>query len=350
MTPTTSFKPTILLSPMKSDFNHFIDSFSNTLADRGYRVRPYATKSLGAANVVVFHWPNEFFLKKNSVSRLLKSYKRILFMRYFRRFNNLKVIWISHNIFPHDATEVDRRLLSFFFGTLDGIVCLSNASRNQLLASYPLCRNTPILVTVHGHYRDIQLAPAKISRWQKGRLRLGCFGQIRRYKNLLALVECASEIPDIADLEIVGKTIDSMLAEELEYAVSRTSNVTFASRETYLDNTELENFIDSCDAVALPYRNITNSGAVLHALSRNRPVLAPKLGSLPELQNDVGKEWLYLYEGELSSGILTDFISNLNAREYSAAGPDLSRYGWDRIGSDCDQFFKSLFESKGNNL
>ena len=64
---------------------------------------------------------------------------------------------------------------------------------------------------------------------------------------------------------------------------------------------ELAEAIDRCDGIVLPYKRIPNSGAVIHALSRYRPVLAPRLGSLMEVQEEVGSEWLGLYDGELSA-------------------------------------------------
>src|SRR3546814_10110494 len=57
---------------------------------------------------------------------------------------------------------------------------------------------------------------------------------------------------------------------------------------------------DEADAVVLPYRDIVNSGSALLALSRFRPVIAPRLGSLIELQGQVGEDWLWLYDGPLT--------------------------------------------------
>src|SRR3546814_7963709 len=62
----------------------------------------------------------------------------------------------------------------------------------------------------------------------------------------------------------------------------------------------IERITDEADAVVLPYRDIVNSGSALLALSRFRPVIAPRLGSLIELQGQVGEDWLWLYDGPLT--------------------------------------------------
>ena len=57
----------------------------------------------------------------------------------------------------------------------------------------------------------------------------------------------------------------------------------------------------AADVIALPYRAILNSGSALYALSVGRPVIAPQLGSLPELAAEAGTDWVEFYEGEFSA-------------------------------------------------
>ena len=65
-----------------------------------------------------------------------------------------------------------------------------------------------------------------------------------------------------------------------ELAHDRNINLSFA----YLTHDQLERFVDECDAVILPYRNVLNSGAAIFALSRLRPVMVPSLTSMLELR------------------------------------------------------------------
>ena len=58
----------------------------------------------------------------------------------------------------------------------------------------------------------------------------------------------------------------------------------------------------------LPYRQVTNSGSAVLALSARRPILGPRMGSLPEVQQLVGEDWVRLYEGSLSHTHLAEAI------------------------------------------
>ena len=49
-----------------------------------------------------------------------------------------------------------------------------------------------------------------------------------------------------------------------------------------------------------PFRAILNSASVILALSFSCPVIAPRLGSLQDIEAQVGKEWITLYDGELN--------------------------------------------------
>jgi hypothetical protein len=92
--------------------------------------------------------------------------------------------------------------------------------------------------------------------------------------------------------------------------------------------------------VVLPYRKILNSGAALHALARNKPVLAPRTGSLPELQQEVGEEWVRLFDGEIAREHIEAFLAALPL--LTAPRPDLSAFEWTKVGADVTQFLHSL--------
>jgi hypothetical protein len=81
---------------------------------------------------------------------------------------------------------------------------------------------------------------------------------------------------------------------------------------------------------------------VLFALSRNRPDLAPNIGSLPELREQVGRDWVYLYDGEFNQGVLTDFLAWMRETKRGEAAP-LDSYAWSRIGrlSACGKSWRS---------
>ena len=82
----------------------------------------------------------------------------------------------------------------------------------------------------------------------------------------------------------------------------------------FVQAAEMQRFMRAADLIVLPYREILNSGSVMLALSFSRPVLVPAFGALSELHQAVGPDWIWLYEGELTSTTLEDAIQWTNAR------------------------------------
>ena len=112
-------------------------------------------------------------------------------------------------------------------------------------------------------------------------------------------------------------------------------------REVPFSDAELGGLVDSAHAVVLPYKNILISGAAMFALSRNRPVLAPNIGSLPELRNTVGDEWIYLYDGDFSDSVLVAFREWMLTSRRAGVAP-LDAYEFRRVGQDVRDFIKSV--------
>lgn len=65
------------------------------------------------------------------------------------------------------------------------------------------------------------------------------------------------------------------------------------------------------------------------------------MGSLMELQDSVGPEWVYLYDGEFTAEILRDFVDWISAHP-SICAPDLSAHEWEPIGQDVFRFIVGL--------
>ena len=110
---------------------------------------------------------------------------------------------------------------------------------------------------------------------------------------------------------MIGACKDPSLEFKLRELADGDDRISLEIHEEVVPDEELEAVIDAHDAAVLPYRNILNSGSALHALSRNKPVLAPRMGSLPELLATVGPEWVHLFDGEINSEAIEQFLSVL---------------------------------------
>ncbi len=315
----------ISLRPLNSPFNKYVDLFSKAISDQEYAVREFRWRRaiLRKSSVVILHWPNEFFATDGR-SETIKSIIKLAVIRLLKYLWRTRFIWVAHNASPHDTKKSVPRLTRWFLGSLDGIVFLSAYSRDLISDLYPESRGRDSLVTVHGHYRDAAVTPLTASPIPTGDVKLVYIGLVRPYKNLDVLVDAASKVSGL-QLLVSGTAMDRSIGEALLAKAGQAQHITLDLWDTPVDDAKFEAIVDSADAVVLPYRNVLNSGAALFALSRNRPVLAPNIGSLPELRETVGSDWIYLYHGEFNQGVLIDFIA------YSRILPWLFLYGYKRL-------------------
>jgi beta-1,4-mannosyltransferase len=97
----------------------------------------------------------------------------------------------------------------------------------------------------------------------------------------------------------------------------------------FVSDRDVPLYMGAADVVVLPFDSILNSGSMLLALSFNRAVLAPRMGSLPEIQSRVGARWVTLYEGALSSRHLVQAMQQQTIDDDEST--DLAAFDWDAI-------------------
>jgi beta-1,4-mannosyltransferase len=129
-------------------------------------------------------------------------------------------------------------------------------------------------------------------------------------------------------LHVRGASIDPELSSAIETIASSDPRVVAVLRHASDD--ELRDEIGQAELVVLPYREMHNSGALLLALSLDRPVLAPLSESTRLLSDEVGPGWVILYDGELTPGVVKDALEQRKKR--IADHPDLSARDWPALG------------------
>jgi beta-1,4-mannosyltransferase len=334
-------KTVVSLAPLHSFFNKYVDLFSKAISDQKYAVREFRwhLAILRKTDVVIFHWPNEFFTI-NGNSATIKSIIKLAAIRLSKFFWRTRFIWVVHNAVPHDTKKSAPFLTRSFLRSVDGIIFLSSYSRDFIGSLYPETRRLNSLVTVHGHYRDATVTPLTARPIPTHEVKLAYIGLVRPYKNVETLVDAATRVSGL-QLVVSGMVMDRSLGDALLARAAHAEHITLDLRDTPLGDAKFEEIVDSADAVVLPYRDILNSGAALFALSRNRPILAPNIGSLPELRETVGSEWIYLYHGEFDQCVLVDFIRWMRRTKRDEVAP-LDPYAWSRVGRDLGEFIELI--------
>jgi beta-1,4-mannosyltransferase len=328
----------IALSPLHSTENPFVGSFADALRGPHTELRDHRWRlsALIGVDVVLMHWPNEF-MGRNSRRRAIP----ILLHMQAARVLGTRFVWIAHNLRPHDGVSDFPALTRIFLRSLDGVIYLSEASRRIAHDLYDIAPGTRELVTVHGRYRDATPASDRRVPMADRPVRLLHFGLVRPYKNIERLIDAVAAAHSAIELTILGKAADQAFARDLIARAALLPNVHLDLRPETIPQAELEGAIDASDAVVLPYRDILNSGSAIQALGRNRPVLVPGRGSMPELQALMGQEWVKLYDGDVTPDAIDRLIAELRADGRSSRA-DLTRLDWEPIGAGLRAFVHSL--------
>jgi beta-1,4-mannosyltransferase len=334
-------KTVISFLPLSTDTNVFAALFSQAVSKQGYTVREFRWSSFGLqrANFIFLHWPDSLFAVEGKMG-LIKSLVELAVIQIAKLLWGAKLFWVAHNAVPHGASNSTSFVTRSFLRSLDGVVFLSEYSRKIIESLYPEVRTCKSLVTVHGHYRGATFTKETPWEMSTGDIQLVNFGRIRRYKNIEVLVETVSSISGV-HLLVAGMLEDRLLGAAIEAKAKLATNITLDFREHPISENDLAAIVDSADAIVLPYKNILNSGSALLSLSRNRPVLAPNMGSLPELRDTVGPSWVYLYDGEFCPQVLLDFKEWMLKTNRGSVAP-LGAYDWSRIGAELHEFIETV--------
>lgn len=168
------------------------------------------------------------------------------------------------------------------------------------------------------------------------------FGTVRHYKGVDTLLEAFRHVEG-AELWIVGKPEIPM--EPLHELARRVgARVQFVER--FVPDPELASHLRRADVVALPYRNIDQSGVLCSALAFAKPIVMTAVGGFPEIAEEHGAARLVPPEdpAALAAAIqelLTD--ESKRAELSSAAGRAAAgAYSWDRIGQRTLDLYRSL--------
>jgi glycosyltransferase involved in cell wall biosynthesis len=311
---------------------------------------------LQVPDVFHVHWPERYALTPGW--RWRKCVDFVLFRLYLHaiRVWGGKVVWTAHNAFAHDKarTKLNVYLWNSFLASVDGVIYLSSEGKRQIEANYPGLAKKESAVIQHGDYVDwIAEASAAARPDLPTREALGisagatvflAFGLIRPYKGIDLLIEEFMRLGrSDTHLIVAGYVSKAQLKQRIVELSGAVSNIHCILRRT--EDDELVKLLELSDVVVLPYRQFTNSGSALLALSAGRPILGPRMGSLPEVQQLVGEDWVRLYDGQFSYSHLAEAIG-------WAAAPrrplSLKPFAWPDIARQTLGFYKSLNPGASN--
>lgn len=333
----------VLMFPKHGD-NPYLRSLSDSLERRGVRVDDFSFMQAirRRYDVLHIHWP-DLHLQARSSLRAIAKHARLAMLFAFLRLRGTRIVWTVHNLKPHERhLPLGEVLFSLWFPRLcTHVIALTRNGLAAATSMYPALRAKTAAVIPHGHYRD---AYGRVRARSECRDELNLehrftflfFGNIRPYKNVPLLIEAFRNLPQPdVQLVIAGQPGHMMQAGDLQQLAADDRRIRLCLE--FIPDDKVPVYIGAADVVVLPFQTILNSGSVFLALSFNRAVLAPDLGSLPEIQSHVGVRWLTLYGGRLTTEHLLQAMRSADIGEHEVA--DLGAYDWDAIGQRTCEFY-----------
>jgi glycosyltransferase involved in cell wall biosynthesis len=239
--------------------------------------------------------------------------------------------FFCHNAEDHETAPYKRWVGNLVLAEGAGLITHTKADRDNLAERFP---GAPFLVYPHpigGYY-----APAKGTLAREAPLEVLFFGLVRRYKGLDVLLSALERLgrTDV-HTSIVGEfwQRDHTLLERAR-SVPRVDVV-----PRFVSDAEAAEYFQRADVVVLPYRGASGSAVVPLSYQYRRPVIATRVGGLPDvvLEGETG----FLVPPE-DPGAIAALLERLTAADLAAMRPAIERFSgtltWERLADKIIEF------------
>ncbi len=252
-----------------------------------------------------------------------------------KRFTDAKIIFLCHNVVEHESKWLDKLLTRVVLKKGDGFIVHSNEDLSNLKAIMP---HALVQKTYHPTYDVFNMKDydeTKIrNRYKITGKSLLFFGFVRPYKGLKYMIQALPEILKTHDVTLM--VVGEFWKDKKEYlsqiqALDLENKVVIV--DDYISNEDVGDFFCAADLVVQPYTSGTGSGVVQTAFAFTVPVIATRVGCLPEVI-DHGRTG-FLVEPESAEEISRAVVNYLNLPGKDPLKENIInenyRFSWDRM-------------------
>ncbi|MBD2435660.1 glycosyltransferase family 4 protein [Nostoc sp. FACHB-110] len=298
------------------------------------------------------HWLHPFFQKNNSLINTIKLVIIVLQL-VLLKLSNIKIVWTVHNLKNHEkANLIFERTLSIVVAELaDAIITHCEIAKAEAVKHFLIRNQAKVFVVPNGNY--IGFYENTIDK-STARERLGLkptsvvftfLGEIRLYKGIFELIDTFHQLPEEnIELVIAGRVHNNSqeMTDRLREIIGDDHRIKFSPG--FVPNDEIQLYMNACDTVIVPYRDILTSSSVLLAMSFARACIAPRRGCIGEIIDDVGLP--LLYEINDNNGLINTMRYAIEKRhELLLMGQHnfqlAEHYGWQKIAAMTANVYRS---------
>ena len=257
-----------------------------------------------------------------------------------------KFLLTIHNIYPHDSSEgykqVYRERFSRVSPFFDKFIVHLETTKRDFCSAFGISTER-VKVIHHGVLKP--KGHDTVRRKRGNVLRLIMYGNQSTYKGTDVFVNAMTLLPqeykDKVHALVVGKTYSGYLKELKEK--KENANIEFIPE--YVSDEDLYKYIADSDIIVLPYREISQSGVLLLALSTKRLIITSDIPSFKETLAGMGDDAFFesgnatnlskliirYADGLVDENTQLDIIESLEAK-----------YSWINIAETYKNFINEL--------
>jgi glycosyltransferase involved in cell wall biosynthesis len=349
----------ILASPARQnrDRNPYNFLLSEALAAEGCEVVDLDDRNrwLGTWDILHIHWPQQ--AARGGKRQALRKSAALVTLLAVQRLRGVRIVWTVHNVRGHDSHDsaIERVLMRVVARLVHGLVFLTQSSRDAACGEMPALKSKPFSVIPHGLYGRTSTRTREEARVVFGlppdRPTVGFLGDIKRYKGLdLLLTAFAETSPGELVLFIAGAFQAYSLAGQKQHSTVvrkqigdlQAAGYSIVFREGRLDDAAFADAVRACDAVALPYREIWNSGLALLVLENGGRILAGDAPVFRELQDELGSDFVDICEGDLTGQTLVAGVRSPSNGDSDRIKEFAAARSWPQIATATLAFYRRL--------
>ena len=256
-----------------------------------------------------------------------------------------KILFICHNVFPHEHFPMDRFLTKRTLVNGDCFIVHSTKDEEdlRLIHTSPVYIKT-VLPTFNFFKKGVMTveeAREKLNLMKEEKVLL-FFGFVREYKGLKyllrALPATREQLPNMKLLVVGDFGGDKEVYIELIKELEIDSSVRIF--DGYIPDHEVGIYFSACDLVVLPYESATQSGIVPIAYDFEKPVVVTDVGGLPDVVEDGKTGYVVKAEepGAIAEAVCNYFEDNKKEKMIENIRAEAWKYSWERMRENVDSF------------
>lgn len=261
----------------------------------------------------------------------------------------IKVIYVCHNVYPHERFLMDKKLTKLVLQGGDGFLVHSKTDAKDL---QKIKENATYMVAamptfdLFSQKNMTGMEARKVLKIEEHKKVILFFGFIREYKGLKYLLKAMPQI--------IKKISDVKLLIVGDFGEDKTEYVKIIEEqkiekwvelvEGYVPDCEVQKYFLASNVVVLPYKSATQSAVVQTAYSFCKPVIVTNVGGLPDVVTD--GETGYIVQAEDSCALAEAVIKYFKENKEYVFSKNIEAeayiYSWGQMVKNIEELWKKL--------